>query len=62
MSETEKTCEESLSVIYAIDTQFIDSCFWTICTNLSIYLPIMSNPFWGPRHMRVKLHIVNPST
>ena len=29
---------------------------------LSIYLPIMSNPFWGPRHMRVKLHIVNLST
>jgi len=23
--------------------------------NISIYLPIMSNPCWGPRHMRVKL-------
>jgi len=22
---------------------------------VSIYLPIMSNPCWGPRHMRVKL-------
>jgi len=22
---------------------------------LSIYLPIMSNPCWGPRHMHVKL-------
>ena len=26
---------------------------WT-CT-IPIYLPIMSNPCWGPRHMRVKL-------
>ena len=22
---------------------------------VSIYLPVMSNPCWGPRHMRVKL-------
>ena len=25
---------------------------------LSIYLPIMSNPCWGPRHMRVKFKVL----
>jgi len=23
--------------------------------SIYLYLPIMSNPCWGPRHMRVKL-------
>jgi len=47
------SCEFSVYIKYVFGSWNI-----FICWNLNIiviYLPIMSNPFWGPRHIRIKL-------
>ena len=44
-----------LSEMFSETIVLVHDVFFFFELILSIYLPIMSNPCWGPRHMRVNL-------